>query len=200
MSIQKIRKELNELLESVVAHSESFPEDRPIPSLEISVVLAKITKMQENLAVLKFLLSNQEKELSTAKKTPKILNETPINITNINEVANTPETVPSYSNTNFDVKEQVKIKTQPEEIAQKLKKHTLKNLKEAFSLNDRYLYANELFNKNMEAFNLAIKTLDACINLTEANEEIKTLKTTFNWEEDNLYYIELMELVERRFS
>lgn len=200
MPIQKLRKELNDLLESVVAHSESFSENRPISSLEISVVLAKITKMQESLAVLKFLLSNQEKELSTAKKAPKILNEIAINTININEATNTPETLPSYSNTNFDVKEQAKIKTQPEEIAQKLKKHTLKNLKEAFSLNDRYLYANELFNKNMEAFNLAIKTLDACINLAEANEEIKTLKTTFNWAEDNLYYIELIELIERRFS
>ena len=48
MEIDEIRQELNDLLENVVDHSGRYTAERPIPSLEISFVLSKINKMQEN--------------------------------------------------------------------------------------------------------------------------------------------------------
>ena len=60
MEIQEIRQELNQLLENIVDHSGRYNEERLIPSLEVNFVLSKINKMQEKLAVLKFLLEQQE--------------------------------------------------------------------------------------------------------------------------------------------
>ena len=87
-----------------------------------------------------------------------------------------------------------------QEIAQKLSRTPIKSLKEAFSLNDRYLYANELFDKNMEAFNNLIKTIDESSNMSEAHEKLITAKTQYNWDEENNLYVEFSILVERRFS
>lgn len=198
MSIQKIRKELNELLENVVAHSESFPENRPIPSLEISVVLSKINKMQENLAVLKYLLERQEKELKNSGKAHAITNESTKKT--VSQIEITTETIEPNSVHHLEVENQMQTKEQPSEIAQKLQKTKLKSLKEAFSLNDRYLFANELFNKNMEAFNAAVKSLDECANIEEATHFFQNLKEKANWDDENTYFVAFMELIERRFS
>ena len=62
MEVKKIRQELNELIKNIVEHSESFPANRPIPSLEVSAVISKVNKMQERLAVLKYLLEIHENQ------------------------------------------------------------------------------------------------------------------------------------------
>jgi len=85
-------------------------------------------------------------------------------------------------------------------LPKKLSRTPIKSLKEAFSLNDRYLYANELFDKNMEAFNNLIKTIDESSNMSEAHEKLITAKTQYNWDEENNLYVEFSILVERRFS
>ena len=91
------------------------------------------------------------------------------------------------------------VKTK-QEVAQKLSRTPIKSLKEAFSLNDRYLYANELFDKNMEAFNNLIKTIDESSNINEAQEKLITAKNQYNWDEENNFYVEFNILVERRFG
>lgn len=71
MEIEDIRKELNHLLENVVEHSTRYSEERPIPSLEISFVLTKINKIQENLSVLRHLLEEKEKQSKEVRGTEK---------------------------------------------------------------------------------------------------------------------------------
>ncbi|PKP46708.1 MAG: hypothetical protein CVT95_06655 [Bacteroidetes bacterium HGW-Bacteroidetes-12] len=214
MEIKKLRKELNELLNNVVSHSESFPENRPIPSLEISAVLSKINKMQEYLAVLKFLLEVQEKELKTYgnshkketplpliySKTKEVLNEE--SSINKQESGSEKEVFVSEQVITSNIHEEVNVlkKNKPIELADKLKKTPIRSLKDAFSLNDRYLYANELFNKNMEAFNSTVKKLDECSSFTEATTLFNTLKNEWNWDDENDFHLQFLELLERRFN
>ena len=61
MEIEQLRKELNHLIESVAERSQKYDGGKPIPSLEISVLLAKINKIQEHLVILGYLLQEEEK-------------------------------------------------------------------------------------------------------------------------------------------
>lgn len=220
MEVKKIRQELNEIIKNIVEHSESFPANRPIPSLEVSAVISKVNKMQERLAVLKYLLEvheNQQKVTSSQEQTPPqkeelVEPESTVSETNLTEqitepeapVIETPETTPQEEQPQEKMEEKattvVENAKTNQEIAQKLSRTPIKSLKEAFSLNDRYLYANELFDKNMEAFNNLIKTIDESSNMSEAHEKLITAKTQYNWDEENNLYVEFSILIERRFS
>jgi len=215
MEVKKIRQELNELIKNIVEHSESFPANRPIPSLEVSAVISKVNKMQERLAVLKYLLEvheNQQKvtpsqERSSPQKEELVEPESTVSETTITEPvveSEAPEATPQEEQPQEKMEEKATTVVEDaktnQEIAQKLSRTPIKSLKEAFSLNDRYLYANELFDKNMEAFNNLIKTIDESSNMSEAHEKLITAKTQYNWDEENNLYVEFSILVERRFS
>jgi len=182
MEVKKIRQELNELIKNIVEHSESFPANRPIPSLEVSAVISKVNKMQERLAVLKYLLEiheNQQKiipsqESTTTQEEELVAPESVVSEITITEQVAEPE-APVIEISEIIQQEEQKEPQEKmgdkmiratedlkanQEIAQKLSRTPIKSLKEAFSLNDRYLYANELFDKNMEAFNYLIKSID----------------------------------------
>lgn len=219
MEVKKIRQELNELIKNIVEHSESFPANRPIPSLEVSAVISKVNKMQERLAVLKYLLEVQEnqqkatpsQEPTSTQEEELVAPESAVSEIIITEQVAEPEapvieTPEAVKEEQLQEKMEEKVTTVDEdvktnqEIAQKLSRTPIKSLKEAFSLNDRYLYANELFDKNMEAFNNLIKTIDESSNMSEAHEKLITAKTQYNWDEENNLYVEFSILVERRFS
>ncbi|MDT8411684.1 MAG: hypothetical protein RQ875_04410 [Vicingaceae bacterium] len=219
MEVNKIRKELNELLKNIVEHSESFPANRPIPSLEVSAVISKVNKMQERLNVLRYLLEIQENKQKNSPYTKQFDSQKEVLIaedTTISEINTTKQIDEKESrpiNISDNNKEElaneqldeasineVKDRKNNQEIAQKLSRIPLQSLKEAFSLNDRYLYANELFGKDMEAFNNLIKSIDESNNINEAHEKLITAKTQYNWDEENNLYVEFNILIERRFS
>ena len=181
MEIEQLRKELNHLLENVVNHSEQFSEGRSIPSLEINVVLAKINKMKENLIVLKYLLGEQEKK---AKKMSSFTESVkPIEISSSKEEP-------------LIVEDKITpVKKQPKTVEDNLKQQPIKKLIDAFSLNDRYLFANELFHKDMNAFNELIKTIDNCSCFEDAKEIISKL----DWDYENESVLSFLNSVERRF-
>jgi hypothetical protein len=85
-------------------------------------------------------------------------------------------------------------------LADKLQQVQGAKLVDAFNLNDRYLYANELFKKDMNAFNEWIKSVDACMSLEEANQIINSTKSQLNWEDENEHFITFSEIISRRFS
>ncbi len=217
MDVKKIRQELNWLLKNIVEHSESFPANRPIPSLEVSAVISKVNKMQEHLIVLKYLLEDQEnqqkntpsqKQHSSQKEESIELENNNVLETNVtekiterklsaNEIPEATQQKEKTEEKSTTVLENVKTK---QEIAQKFSRTSIKTLKDAFSLNDRYLYANELFDKNMEAFNVTVKSIDECASFDEAITIFNRLKEQSNWDEENTFYLEFIEFIERRFN
>ena len=134
--------------------------------------------------------------------------ESAISETAITEQVDEPEEAPAIETPEVPPQEKVEEKgtiaeeglKSNQEVVEKLSRTPIKSLKEAFSLNDRYLYANELFDKNMEAFNNLIKTIDESSNINEAQEKLITAKTQYNWDEENNFYVEFSILIERRFS
>ena len=213
MEIEQLRKEINELLENVVEHSNNYSGNRQIPSLEISFVLSKINKMQEALIILKHLLNEQELELKRQKKiAPKeILIEKKEEYTEPTIVVQEQKIEESIlpkkevvENQNHEIPPKTKaieISTITEKPKAKkdIEKLPISKIVDAFSLNDRYLYANELFDKNMSAFNELVKSIDNCTSYQEAEQLLTNTKNELDWDTDYIHVLSFYSLVERRF-
>jgi len=197
MEIEQLRKELNHLLENVIEYSQDLSEQTYIPSLEISVVLAKVNKMQEKLIVLRHLLQEQENKRIKERKRQ---NEIPKPQRIIEEPLE--QEIPLII-TNEEIKEVVIEEEHKEPVVsnnEKVDNGSTKKVTDAFSLNDRYLYANELFNKEMSAFNECIKEVENCVSIEEINQLITSTKVALNWDEENEHFISFSETIKRKFS
>lgn len=191
MEIDKLRQELNDLLENIVEHSENYSKNRPIPSLEVSYVLSKVNKMQETLIVLKYLL--KEEEINSKRKRD-----------NYNSGHSSEEVIAAPAKEEVQVKQEVQATITPEAEPEESNKPSLEKLPiaklvDAFTLNDRYLYANELFEKDMTAFNDCVKLLDACNTKEEADSQLAKIVAESDWDQENVHVLSFHELVERRF-
>src|SRR3989338_7362486 len=120
MEIEQLRKEFNLVLANITEHSERFTGSDHLPALEVSVMMSKINKLQEIAAILKHTIhTKEEKRRSFHKVEPSIVSE---------------------------IKSSTTSKSS---ISDKFLHTPIASLKDAFSLNDRYLFANELFKKDM---------------------------------------------------
>jgi hypothetical protein len=198
MEIEQLRKELNDLLENVVEHSNNYSGNRQIPSLEISYVLTKINKMQETLIVLKHLVKEEERLSKIKKKEQRAEKAQPNPTPIVEEVqqANKTEEVVVEEPVNV-VEEEV---TAPEaKPITNIEQLPISKLVDAFSLNDRYLFANELFSKDMSAFNEVVKSIDTCSSFEEAKQILMDNGSQHNWDVEGEHVISFTNMVERRF-
>ena len=190
MEIHRLRKELNELLDNIVDHSKRYSDERPIPSLEISFVLSKIHRMEEKLIVLRHLLEEKENSNKSfdkkAIKFPKMEDEDDIEI----EEELKSESVINVEPVAEKVEDAPKKKTNIEQLP-------VNKLIDALTLNDRYLFANELFKKDMNAFNELVKSIDECSSIDEAKKLITNFEN--EWDDENEHVISFYHLIERRF-
>lgn len=93
-----------------------------------------------------------------------------------------------------------KNKRDDDSLASKLKKTKIDDLKSAVALNQRFLFSNELFGGNMEAFNRALNELNHLENMDEALRYIDLqLSKNYNWKKDSETVVDFLSLIERRF-
>jgi len=86
-------------------------------------------------------------------------------------------------------------------LSGQLRKQPIQDLLTAIGLNERYLYANELFDGNIEDFREAIRRLNEFNNGAEAKAFFDgELTRAFGWEKDSKMAKALYLLVERRYN
>jgi len=214
MEIEQLRKDFNLVLANIAEHSERFTGTDHVPALEVSVMMSKINKLQEIAAILKYKIQQKEEGRRTSIKTEQtVTNSEPKVVASEITAEPTPkivqhETIEVKTETIIEpqpVVKDVKIeKTSPTKsikssISDKFLHTPIASLKDAFSLNDRYLFANELFKKDMALFNDTVKAIDSCNSLIEAQEILTKSNAALNWDAENERVISFYELVERRF-
>jgi hypothetical protein len=200
MEIEQLRKEFNLVLANITEHSERFTGSDHLPALEVSVMMSKINKLQEIAAILKHTIhSKEEKRRSFNKIEPTIVSETKKEVL-VDETELIIEKSIEISVETKEITTEIKSSTTSKSsISDKFSHSPIASLKDAFSLNDRYLFANELFKKDMALFNQTVASIDVCNNLIEAQELLNQAKTNFNWDAENERVISFYELVGRRF-
>lgn len=215
MEMEQLRKEFNQLLANINEHSERFTDHEHLPALEVSVMMSKIGKLLEVATILKHTVKELEENKKNLKKEATIISvqESVVSISEPEadlepEIIETPkieEVAPKEEHPKIVEAKQEEIKPEPTKpvekssVGEKFSHLPLSSLKDAFSLNDRYLFANELFKKDMALFNETIKTIDSCGSLINAQEHLNAIKTTLNWDNESDYVVTFYQLVERRF-
>lgn len=84
-------------------------------------------------------------------------------------------------------------------IASKMQQSPITDLKTAIRINEKFLFINNLFDGNMQDYNIFIDALNEKQNLNEANEFINLCKEKNEWDINNESYLMLIDLVSRRF-
>jgi hypothetical protein len=80
-------------------------------------------------------------------------------------------------------------------VANNIQKNKIDDLKQAFSIADRFRFQRELFDNNGEKFALALSTFNAMTTMNEAHNYISK---HFNWNFENGVVVEFIDILERK--
>ena len=85
-------------------------------------------------------------------------------------------------------------------LAAKLQNQSIRNLKSAIGINDKFLLVNELFSGSMEKYNRSIENLDDVKTLNGALIYLNELRIDLQWNSNNEAYKKLLDLIHRKFE
>lgn len=228
MDISELKIELIALVRALNADIQKLEEGHEYSAEQLKSLSQQAAKIQERSIQLEFLYEIEKKrqlsqeEESIAVESEKKQSESRTaeqkeeNIAleakdaNLEKDERKEETQPNLhhhkneelneENSKPDLNEVFSLELDPS-LSGQLKKQPIADLLTAIGLNERYLYANELFGGNMEEFKESIRILNECENREEARSVcFDRFKKEHGWEEDNELFQALMNLIERRFQ
>ncbi|MCB0581922.1 MAG: hypothetical protein KDD10_21765 [Phaeodactylibacter sp.] len=88
------------------------------------------------------------------------------------------------------------------ELSEKLSERPINDLTKALAINDRLLYMNELFGKDLNALNDTLSMLNRYGNMNEARGLLFNLAEQYNWAEEERQPVarDFIKLVRRRYQ
>ncbi len=81
----------------------------------------------------------------------------------------------------------------------KIPSERIENLKSAISINEKFIFINELFEGNLREYNETIETLNGFKNLEQAADFLDLMRKKNFWDTGSNAFKKLKELLERRF-
>jgi hypothetical protein len=85
-------------------------------------------------------------------------------------------------------------------LAEKLRRQKITDLNKAISIADKFLYMNELFEGENEAYKTVISTLNDLNDKDKAEQYLSELGKLYQWNYEDKTVIKLIELTQRKFS
>ena len=186
-----IRKEIAVLIDSIKEHSDNIGNTKQISQLELEVILNKIEKLYEKSIIFNYL--NKLSDTKPVIPPPGMVEST------------SKETIEKQVAMDLFASE-IPIEPKPTKIkevkasANKTQKKPITDLKAAIGINEKFQFINELFEGNMQEYNIAINQLDSLANLHEATTYINSLKEIYRWENETPVLTHFKDLLERRYS
>ncbi|MCE3283540.1 MAG: hypothetical protein K0Q66_2277 [Chitinophagaceae bacterium] len=94
-----------------------------------------------------------------------------------------------------------KLKEEKTELGATLKEPSVRDLRKAIGINDRYRFINELFRGDEDMYERSIKTINSFASLAEAQSWMqRELKVKIGWVDSNHTVRDFDQVVKRRFS
>lgn len=191
MSLEKILHKMQEQINELVPTLELFLEETIQPSVDNCEKLQKqINQLQENLAVYKY--NKFEKEISPsfnihAKVSEKELPQQVIQSDKEETEKQEPEvveTIPSFSEITKEIIQE-DVKTVPQL---------------SIGINDKFRFINELFIQNASEYNIAIEQLSTLKTWNDTEIYLNSLKTLYDWRENNEVANYFFSIIKKRFN
>jgi len=217
-----LRDEIQWLLEAITEQFDAINayEDK-IPQIEFDIIMENIRKLYENLHMLnregdsfRHFVEPHVPEVREIEQPPS-LTEKPQSQSGIKiKVETTPSEQKSKEKHNIVENDTTEIELFPSEMvefSEKLKEtrertyaservsSQRKELKAGISINEKFLFINELFDGNLRDYNITIETLNGFMELRPALEFLDLLRVKNLWEGESVAFKRLRELVEKKF-
>ncbi len=191
MSLDQTLNKLRGIINETLPELELFVDDNVQPSSNDCENLQKhLNGLQEQLSVFKYLKKN--KEISPSFGIHSKVSEASI----ANE--QTIESAPKNETVIVENKIVEPIETKIVETVSETKKTGSKKLE--ISLNQKFQFINELFMQNATEYNSVIDQLNQSENWADAESYLYSLKSVYNWKDDNETHKRLKELSKKRFD
>lgn len=217
MDKSTIRKEIAALINSIKEHSDNIGDNRHIPQIELELILHKIEKLYQKSIVFNHLNSNGEVGQNTTLskpvvETPKVevkqevvkpvVSEKPIDLFG-SEIPPVTEKLKQEKKVEKPADRIGGKEEKPVEkvvVPNKIQKPSIQDLTKAIGLNDKFLFANELFEGNMQEYSIAIQQLNGAGSLESAMDYFSNLQQLYEWDMEKETVKQLVDLVDRRYS
>lgn len=212
MDKSSIRKEIAALINSIKEHSDNIGDKEHIPQLELELILHKIEKLYQKSIVFNHLNTFPDRTTTSSKSEPiseKPMVEVPKVEIKTETVKPTPVSEKPIDLFGSEIapvtekpKQEKKVEKKEEKpvVTNKIQKPSIQDLTKAIGLNDKFLFANELFEGSMQEYNIAIQQLNGAGSLESAMDYFATLQQLYEWDMEKETIKQLLDLVDRRYS
>lgn len=221
MNKEIIKEEIRFLLEAI---NEQFDfiksQQEKIPQIEFDIILENLRKLYENIHRLQRLEDSFPPSAAVVKANPEVKaavpspqapqkaevkpakpEEPPVTV----HVVKTPPRKPAGPATPdlFEAEEptfSIKLKEARERtLGPKTPSTHVDNLKLAISINDKFMFINELFDGNLREYNETIDILNGFTSLNQASEYLDMIRKKNLWNSGSQAFLKLSELVQRKY-
>ncbi|CAN5449757.1 hypothetical protein BH10BAC1_BH10BAC1_01740 [soil metagenome] len=212
MDKKDIRKEIAALINSIKEHSDNIGDKEHIPQLELELILHKIEKLYQKSIVFNHL--NTVVDKPTVQRQEKLVEEKPLveapkveeKKEEIKPVETTEKPIDLFGAEIPKIVEKPKVEKKVEKKEEKpvvvtnIQKPSIADLTKAIAINDKFLFANELFEGSMQECNIAIQQLNGAGSLESAMDYFMNLQQLYDWDMEKDSVKRLLDLVDRRYS
>lgn len=197
MDKKAIKNEIDSLIKKIKEDTAHLPDGDKIVDSDVSDLLKNVGYLYQQLVVLKYLQSKVTTYVASDEITIEDKSiEKPVELKP--SFVDLSEKKLAVEFENF--KAEPKIVKKEEKIVSSIQKPKLDNLNAAIGLNDKFQFANELFEGKMQEYQVAIQQLNTAGTFESAMEYIESLQQLYNWDFENETVKRLLELVGRRYS
>ena len=172
----------NEVIERAAAEEPEEKADKELPPFRLNISPVAKENPQTNLLD---EMESPEEENETQKYKQSV-NEIPVKIIQQDRAAE--------SSVND------RLSAQKTSFAEKQQRKPIADLRTAIGLNQKFLFMNDLFEGENEAYNEAIQKLNSFSSADDAKNYLLSLGTKYDWDPESESVIQFCELVERRYA
>lgn len=212
MNKKQIRKEIAALINSVKEHSDNIGDKEHIPQLELELILSKIEKLYQKSIVFNYLNSNPAASVQMPGVDPVAeikASEKPKEVTKT-EIKQEPAKPVDLFGSELSEKTKTEKKAEKREenppvpkvepvLITQIHKPAIPDIRAAIGINDKFRYANELFNGNIQEYEIAVQQLNTAGTLDSAMEYFMNIQQLYGWDRENECVQGLYDIVERRY-
>ena len=210
MDKSTIRKEIAALINSIKEHSDNIGDKEHIPQLELELILHKIERLYQKSIVFNHLNTTPDIQRRTETKVEKPIVETPKVVVKEEtvkpvEIVDKPidlfgSEIPAVVEKPKQEKKVEKKEEKPAPVTNKIQKPAVSDITKEIGLNDRFLFANELFEGSMQEYNIAVQQLNGAGSLESAMDYFSNLQQLYDWDMEKDSVKRLLDLIDRRYS
>lgn len=201
--MKNMRKDITTLIDDIKYQSDSLTDLERLPEIQLNVLLAKMNMLTRKTTILLHyveLEGEKQKILRQDSQKSAIVDDeqsVPAEIDSPPPVEAITESKPIESE---PVNPEVKVeKKKGGNVEDQLKQIAIVDLTAAIGINEKYLFASELFGGNIETYTKAIQTLNTFERWNQAALFLDELAEQHKWDIESELVISLRNLVERRY-